>query len=506
MVVHEQVIWTLGIESKKADKSISWTEKIPNFADPNVIIIDLGSLTQEILDSIPTDELKTISTTIYDKLLNGGTVVFITSQIVYNKSKSFSNYHLCPLKITVNNVPEGTHINYDEQNPFVNYLKNVKKFEFYLKGFDSFDNRYEIAGRINGSSFSEIEIERVPISRIDDNAGRSLGGIYNIYSNERGPLSGDLVLLPPLTENTIDKSIDDVIDTVKRISRYGYLPIVETNSISTEKPSNEIKSLQEGQLEDRYKILTSDDRKSEIYKGLYTLTFLGVFFFGLSTYTQYAKDPNSILAILSLIGFVICVGYLIAYFKFIVTKSLNKLEKNFVKFFNVYLALKEYEYRPNYNIDKVIKSIISLAEHVETWYSGNTPKDLAELPKSIVDTLRNGIIPSVKAKTIDHQNLKKYFFNYSSSIYDLEPNTRTLTELNIQLKSLQTESSPKPKIKKKSNKFSFLKLILISPISGLVIYFSFIHYWPDKTFESASLGVGSAIAIMLALVQLTKRK
>jgi|CXWL01.1.fsa_nt_gi hypothetical protein len=504
-MTHEQIIWTLGIKSKKADKSISWTDKIPNLADPNIIIIDLGSLTQEILDIVSMDELKTISTTIYDKLFNGGTIIFITSHIVYNKSRSFSNYHLCPLKITVNKVPEGTHIIYDERNPFANYLENVKRFDFYLKEFDSFENKYDIFRRVNGISALEIGIERIRISRIDDNAGRVLGGIYNIDSTEQGPLSGDLIFLPPPTEIQIDKLIDDIIDTTKKITLYGYT-LLEANPIKIEKQSVEIKPLQEGNLENKYKILINDHKKSQIYSLLFRIFFTLSFYAALFAFITYKPDFNPIFTVLSIIISIFSVGYVIAYLKFIKIKSLNKMEKTFIKFFNVYLALKTYEYRPNYNIDKVINSIDVLSDYIETWYGNNAPKDLSELPKSIVNTLRNIVIPSIKAKNIDYQILKKHFFNYSARVYDLEPDVKMLNELDLQLKSLQTESFPKSKIKKKPSKYSFFKLISISPISGLIIYFSFVNFWPDKTFESTALALGSALTIMMALVQLTKHK
>ncbi len=45
-------IWVLGAKCYNADRSIQWDSEFPNFADPDILIINLTSLTKEVLERI----------------------------------------------------------------------------------------------------------------------------------------------------------------------------------------------------------------------------------------------------------------------------------------------------------------------------------------------------------------------------------------------------------------------------------------------------------------------
>ena len=45
----ENQIWVLGLEDSNADQSITWDQPFPNFNEQDVLIIDLNTLTNEIL-------------------------------------------------------------------------------------------------------------------------------------------------------------------------------------------------------------------------------------------------------------------------------------------------------------------------------------------------------------------------------------------------------------------------------------------------------------------------
>jgi hypothetical protein len=129
-------IWTLGLKNSNADKSITWDQTFPNFNEPDVLIIDLNSLTDEILERIDKSKLREARNQIFNKFVNGGTIIFIIapyhemaakannnikgrpdSNINNIKSKVIirnppiysgcSNYYLSPIDFTTTKVPEG---------------------------------------------------------------------------------------------------------------------------------------------------------------------------------------------------------------------------------------------------------------------------------------------------------------------------------------------------------------------------------------------------------------
>jgi hypothetical protein len=49
---NSELIWVLGAKNDNADKSILWNEEFPNFADPDILIINLSSLDRKMRDKI----------------------------------------------------------------------------------------------------------------------------------------------------------------------------------------------------------------------------------------------------------------------------------------------------------------------------------------------------------------------------------------------------------------------------------------------------------------------
>lgn len=216
-------IWTLGVETKtNADRSIYWgSATLPNYADTDVLIIDLSTLTKGQLEIIvkKRDHLQYTKESILDKCMNGGKIIFITTPnfsimqpyALYSAFKStpsvhyntHTNYDLSPISLDTTKVPEGVGVLYDEQgvtaHPFGTYLTNVKKFKFYLKDFD--------AKKIK-QKHGQISIIRN--YDVKDGSGHNLGIGFEIE-----PGKGQVIFLPPPTLISTSEAINKIIEELR---------------------------------------------------------------------------------------------------------------------------------------------------------------------------------------------------------------------------------------------------------------------------------------------------
>src|SRR5919106_2845142 len=72
-------IWVFGAQCAEADRSIQWKDSYPNFADLDILIVNLTLLTIAICDSIDKRAYSQAQEMIWDKFCYGGTLIFITS-------------------------------------------------------------------------------------------------------------------------------------------------------------------------------------------------------------------------------------------------------------------------------------------------------------------------------------------------------------------------------------------------------------------------------------------
>src|SRR2546425_12485938 len=95
-------IWVLGAINPNADRNIPWeAREIPNLSDPDILIINLGSLNGGLLRALNRDKCRTGVTEISEKFLNRGTINFITGPKIIENTKytsekryKFKNMHL----------------------------------------------------------------------------------------------------------------------------------------------------------------------------------------------------------------------------------------------------------------------------------------------------------------------------------------------------------------------------------------------------------------------------
>ena len=119
--------------------------KNPNFADPDVLIVNLSSLNRNLRDSLSGDKLLHARNAIYGRFKFGGTLIFITASnpervrmylggwapiyediveiqgnnLIYNVVHHPIDF-LCPFDMETYDIPRGFEIRYRQNHPFSN--------------------------------------------------------------------------------------------------------------------------------------------------------------------------------------------------------------------------------------------------------------------------------------------------------------------------------------------------------------------------------------------------
>ena len=208
----------LGTAHPAADRSIKWDEDFGNLSDPDVLIVDLTTLTADILQRTDKDKLDQARMSIADKILYGGTVVVITQPRIQTLSGDalagrrvasplripdyyhiYSNYDALPVFISTREVPDGYEIRVGDGHPFKEYIDAVESFGFLIDVDD--DNLPP-----GPTGAREAGLCRVQEWDITDNSGHQLGfALAGVRLDHHGRPQGDpgpgrMILLPPPTE------------------------------------------------------------------------------------------------------------------------------------------------------------------------------------------------------------------------------------------------------------------------------------------------------------------
>ena len=225
-------VWLLGRDHPGADRSLEWDGSFGNLSDPDVVIVDLTALTEQILRSTNKTELDQAQKSIESKLLYGGTVVAITQPKFSIPSRRplegspaspyggqllvpyrYSNYHILPIDVVTTVVQANHVIRAGDKHRFKGYIDAVKGYNFVI---DSVTDKIppDPTGAPPATLLQLWEWD------ITDNSGRVLGLELEVAkSNHHGrlrqaPGPGRLVLLPPPTEQ-IDEAIGRILSVYK---------------------------------------------------------------------------------------------------------------------------------------------------------------------------------------------------------------------------------------------------------------------------------------------------
>lgn len=261
---HEPIIWVLGDEVPNADRSISWDSSFPNFADPDILIINLQTLTEQVLTRIDKTKYNLAKNTIHDKFLNEGIIIFITAPyFMISDRVLYTNYDLAPVHFKTQKVQEGYKIDYDEtDNEFAPYVEEIGKFDFYLDGIST---AYQLAYRI-GTKEENLEFTKDLKYDIKDNAGHTLGSSVSLKSNK-----GIAIFLPPATKITLSEAINKILEiygkttgkeTIPNWVASISLPSIKEKSIKAEELQSQKKKIEDQikQLEQEKQVILNHKR------------------------------------------------------------------------------------------------------------------------------------------------------------------------------------------------------------------------------------------------------
>jgi hypothetical protein len=282
-------IWVLGSKSATADRSIAWNSRFPNFTDPDILIVNLDTFDEKLIQKGDKAKLQRAMTDIQDKFINNaGTVVVITSRNA-KEEQGEANHGLSPVSFRTVPVEEGHDIKIDSGNPLSKYLTKVKNYDFYLDGFDIAP---EIPAKLKRDK-ADSKLEVLQNSTATDNAGHILSVGYKVSFNHAAEKyeSGRLILLPPARDLTPEEAIDTIVAAfresldsppawVTNVPIEGLAQIKEElERLNAERTALEaqitVQEQKRAQLTDHLKLLHSSGRQLEdaVFKALKLLGF-----------------------------------------------------------------------------------------------------------------------------------------------------------------------------------------------------------------------------------------
>ena len=151
-------IWTIGCGKNNCDLSISWFDPPPNLYEPDIIVMNLESLDEKVLERIDKEQFNEMVNKIFNKFINKGTLIYIISdekradegvkeykntekKLYYNPTliykipaATYSNYDVSPINFKMKKV-DGKKIQYDLDETFSSYFGRINRFNLLLHDF-----------------------------------------------------------------------------------------------------------------------------------------------------------------------------------------------------------------------------------------------------------------------------------------------------------------------------------------------------------------------------------
>lgn len=124
--------WILG-NSISGIKSINWIGgDHSSFANCNTLIVDLTTLSDQILSAISSDRVREISDEIRKRYNAGGNIICILqeSKVIRKSNWAIDNYFWSPIKFSISKINQGKGIQADPGCQFPKYLDKIEFWKF----------------------------------------------------------------------------------------------------------------------------------------------------------------------------------------------------------------------------------------------------------------------------------------------------------------------------------------------------------------------------------------
>ena len=249
-------IWTIGCGKNNSDLSIDWMDVLPNLYEPDIIIMNLESLDENVLKHIDKEQFNEMINKIFNKFITKGTLIYIISDEKHveegakeykNTEKKpyysnptllykthgirYSNYDVSPINFKMD-IVNGKKMHYDLDETFSSYFNIIKQFHLLLHDFDlsphlqNINPINEISRAIVNSLASPTAnanhlIERVIEEIAKDNTENPIS-IRCWLKIEGYWKSGEAVYLPKPTNIAIETLIESILQI------YGTRTVTET--------------------------------------------------------------------------------------------------------------------------------------------------------------------------------------------------------------------------------------------------------------------------------------
>ena len=210
-------VWLLGNTHPSADRSVGWLDPLSNLGDPDALIVDMTTLTEDAIREMGGKKLDRIRKYIEEKFLGGGGTIVVITAAKFSVSlhdpasgrpiataglRARSNYSILPVRLDTVPVADGCRILCNDLHNHKKYVDTVGHFEFYIA-----ECNRAIYSSLYGLKFF---LSRVDSQDIMDNSGHDLGFELVVTAVEGDEIlkwigrTGCLVFLPPYTEPAAD--------------------------------------------------------------------------------------------------------------------------------------------------------------------------------------------------------------------------------------------------------------------------------------------------------------
>ena len=221
----EKVIWVLGSKHPNAHKSISWLSAFPNFANCDVLIVNLQSVGREQFSERELELFGEARRYIFDLLMAAGEKeVFIISSSDQNLLEWLPIY---PNIREIARVEIATH---ETEPPISEYMRMVEDCPYYIHDFNV-DYAHDMTNPESGyhenypfTSKARLYLDDfgsnvTAHSSVRNKAKQLVGGSfrYEVRYGRRGEerfVSGVFHFLPPPTRCTPQQSIDIMVNAL----------------------------------------------------------------------------------------------------------------------------------------------------------------------------------------------------------------------------------------------------------------------------------------------------
>ena len=268
-------IWVVGSTNTNADRSLNWHSLPSNFNDPDIIIMNLNALNQDILRHVNKEKFRKSKNDIFNKFLNGGNFVFLTSPLLGDDD--FNNFHLCPIKYSYEEN-KTKKILYDKKYSFSPYLEKIREVNFIISDFHINDELINIKptntiSRVIKDIFLKVKDHSIHTNPIKlsreiiatDNSQNVIAARLWLQVNGYWK-SGSIIFVPSPNTDDINEVIDILLEISGKTTIGESMPewVSNINIPKLETIIQEIKSLESNKKTIENEIKKVESRRSEV--------------------------------------------------------------------------------------------------------------------------------------------------------------------------------------------------------------------------------------------------